>query len=480
MPWWANRFLRMGVLLVGLLAAVVALLSTRTAWLGLEGGGAQAGAAPFADGCPGRRVPEVARTATRDLPALRDVLSPIMPPRVGRVYEAGTINSANLFTDDEPEAARGSSAPASYEVRWWALDRDGGEDDVVAGVLEFASESEADDALALATSPHCHGARSRAAARALRFPAGASELTWLNPDRVWERDVMFVRANRLYRVADVPPGLLTITPPEQSRLEWQRAALTARKLACALPGARCPAAVAASPNTSLANLPGKPAAASPPSAAQAIAYAHDVNVHGYDVPGMIQLSREGPTLERAYWEEFVRCSGEPAPTHTVASIHSHEFVEKTRDAYEVLYSTVAVLPSSALAARYVQVNSSERARSCIAGGVGRELHRYLGETGLRDLNDVVLTPQPTPEPPSYRGAGPYRATALRIATQATYATSSGRLVRVALYVQGFAFARGRAVVELSSLTLGQPLREDRQRFLEAQLVGSAEANEASL
>jgi hypothetical protein len=83
-------------------------------------------------------------------------------------------------------------------------------------------------------------------------------------------------------------------------------------------------------------------------------------------------------------------------------------------------------------------------------------------------------------PRSYRGAGPYRATALRIAVQATYATSADRRMRLPVYVQGFAVARGPAVVELTSLTLGQPFREDRQRFLEAQMVGSAEANEASL
>ncbi len=475
----------MGLLLVGLLGALLALLSTRTAWFDLEGGGAQAGAAPFADGCPRRKVPEVARIAAHDLPALRDVLSPIMPPRVGRVYEAGRITTANLFSDNEPEASPpGSSTSAAYEVRWWALDRDGGEDDVGADVLEFANESEADDALALATSPDCHSPHSHAAAHTLRFPAGASELTWLNPDRAWERDVVFVRASRLYRVGDVPPGLLGVTGPEQSRLEWQRAALTARKLACALPAAGCPAAAASSPDTSLANLPSNPTAgataAPPPSAAQAIAYAHAVNMRSYDVPGMTQLAREGPTRDRAYWEGFVRCAGELPPTRTVATIHSPEFAERTRDGYEVVYTTVAVLPSRALAARYAQLDSSERARSCIAASVGRVLHAYLGKTGLRDLGDVALTPQPTPVPRSYRGAGPYRATALRIAVQATYATSADRRMRLPVYVQGFAVARGPAVVELTSLTLGQPFREDRQRFLEAQMVGSAEANEASL
>src|SRR6202034_4146230 len=103
----------------------------------------QTGGIAFAPGCPGSGAPEVKSVPGADVPALRNAVSRIMPPRVGRVYEAGTITTSNLWSDAHPQPSSSpglpaGSVPAGYEVRWWALDRQGNEDDVVADVLEVA------------------------------------------------------------------------------------------------------------------------------------------------------------------------------------------------------------------------------------------------------------------------------------------------------------------------------------------------------
>jgi hypothetical protein len=454
------------VLLACLLAAVLALLDIRGAWLGL-GGGAEAAFA-----CPGLQAPEVRSIPTRGLAELGAPLTRIMPTRVGRVYERGLIATGNLWSDDEPREppAGRSLAPAGYEVRWWALDRDGDEDDVAADVLELATAREAERTLALAASPRC---RRYGVARAVRYPAGAREVFWVNPDDALEWDVMFVRGRRLYRVGDVPPEyLLTTTEPWQRRLERSRDAGTAKALACALPEAGCPPDAGTLHETSLAPLPdGSPRAIATPTAAQAALYAHAVNLRPYHLPGMTQVGPEGPLEDHSYWGAFARCTGRLHSVRAIAAIHSPIFRYTGHGYDEAVYSVVAVLPSSALAARYVGVLASAHARACVAGDYTQQLAHAARAT-------IAARALPTPVPRSYRGPGAYRAAALRLKLHAAPARR-GR-AGATLYVQGFVFADGRAVVELISFTSAHPFSQAEEHFLETVLVGRAEANEALL
>ncbi len=455
------------MLLACLLAALLALLDIRGAWLGL-GGGAEAAFA-----CPSETAPAVRNIPTRDLAVLGVPLSRIMPTRVGRIYERGAIATSNLWSDDEPQEppAGRSLAPAGYEIRWWALDRDGDEDDVAADVLEFATAQEAKSALALAAGPRC---RRFGVARAVGYPAGAREVFWVNPDHAMEWDLMFVRGRRLYRVGDVPPEyLLTTTEPWQRRLERSWDAGTARALACALPAAGCPPEAGSLHETSLAPLPDGPprAVTAIPTAARAALYAHAVNLRPYHLPGMTQVGREGPLDDRNYWEAFVRCTGRLHSVGAIAAIHSPVFRSTGRHRYEAVYSVVAVLPSSTLAARYVGVLAGAHARACIAGGYRQRLAHAASAT-------IVARALPTPVPRSYRGPGAYRAAALRLTLHASPAR--GGRAGATLYVQGFTFADGRALVELVSLTSAHPFPRADERFLETVLVGRVEANEALL
>ncbi len=483
-PWWADSRLRLGLLLVGLALAVLALLAAKTELFNRGSGLAQARGAAFAPGCPGQGAPEVKNIPGADIAALRNAVTRIMPPRVGRVYEAGTITTSNLWSDDHPQRSSSSgfqtgSVPAGYEVRWWALDRQGNEDDVVADVFEFVSERQAEDALARAASPHC---RLDGAAHAARLPSGAGSLYWVNPDNARQWDVLFVRGRRLYRVDDVPPGYPPATGPAQRTLEQHRANSTVEVLACALPGAGCRASAVSARATNLATLTGSssahPGAPRPITRTQADTYAHTVNLRGYDVPGMTQVAPEGPIDDRGSWETFARCTGEPRATHAVLTIHSPTFVYSGRLEYQSVYSAVAVLPSEAAADRYLVVLASARARACITHNDRRSLLRRTAERKPLRLGQITVAPLPAPAPTSYRGLGPYRATALRLTIQSSYTTRRDRRVQFPFYTEGFVFAYGRAVIELSAENTFRPFPQANQQYLMRMLVGRAEANEA--
>jgi hypothetical protein len=483
-PWWANNHIRLGLLLAGLMAAVLALLSIRSGLFDIGSGPAQASGAAFAPGCPGRGAPQVESIPIENLAALRNAVSRIMPPRVARVYEAGTITTSNLWSDDSPLRPSSSSSlarsvPAGYEMRWWALDREGNEDDLVADALEFATERQADDALARAASTRC---RRDGAAHAGRFPSGASNLFWVNPDNAKEWDVLFVRGRRLYRIGDVPPGYPPTTGPVQSRLKRLRADTTVEVLACALPEAACQASAVSARATSLATLTASSSAQThtsrPIAQAQARAYAHTVNLRGYDVPGMAQVAPEAPSEDRGYLGAFVRCTGELRSTQSVMAIHSPVFRYRGQLQYQSVYSTVAVFPSEGGADRYLAMLASARARTCIAHSYDRALLRRAAERKPLRLGRISATPLPSPAPASYRGLGPYRGTALRLTLQSGYTTRRGRRLQLPFYIEGFAFAYGRAVIGLTAESVIRPFAQANERYLMSKLVGRAEANKA--
>ncbi len=382
----------------------------------------------------------------------------------------------------QPSSSSGSpadSVPAGYEVRWWALDRQGNEDDVVADVLEFASERQAVDALARAASTRC---RRDGAAYAAHFPSGASNLYWVNPDNAQQWDVLFVRGRRLYRVDDVPPGYPPATEAAQHRLEQLRALTTVNVLACALPDAACQASVVSAHATNLARLTASssshPSAPRPITRAQARAYAHAVNLRGYDVPEMTQVAPEGPIDDRGSWEAFVRCTGELRSTHTVVSIHSPIFTYSNRLRFQSAYSTIAVLPSERAADRYLAVLASARARGCITHSYRRLLLGHTAERKPLRLGSIAITPLTAPAPASYRGLGPYRATALRLTIPGSYTTRRGRRVQLPFYIEDFAFAYGRDLIGLTTESSLRPFPQANEQYLMKMLVGRAEANEA--
>jgi hypothetical protein len=213
------------ILLTGLAAAAVILVT-------------RPGSTPSAHRLAARcvttaRLPEVARVSPKVLGDLREDVARVLPQRVGRLYEEGTVRSSVAWSDEDPRppaAEPSARRPAGYEMRWWAPNGD----DVVADVLVFGSPDEARRYLLVASGGHCreHAIRSLAL-----HPPLARNLSWLNPDGALQADVFMARGARVYRVADAPAG----SSPEQVRTSGSldRALSTIDVLACLLPSARC-------------------------------------------------------------------------------------------------------------------------------------------------------------------------------------------------------------------------------------------------
>jgi hypothetical protein len=218
--WGAWRTARLGMLLA-CLAGLIAYL----AWPGAS--------TPKLAACVGGHgAPEVSRVPAHYLSGLRESVARVVPERLARLYEEGTIIAQSAWSDEEPSPPPVSPAakrPAGYEMRWWAPNGD----DVVADVLSFASPKAAGRYVALAGAERC---RMHARRHAPAGPPRVSNLTWLNPDGAAEADVYMRRGSRVYRIADAPAGQHLGRVRAGS---LQRTVATVDALACLLPGAHC-------------------------------------------------------------------------------------------------------------------------------------------------------------------------------------------------------------------------------------------------
>jgi hypothetical protein len=213
---------RLGLLLACLGVLVVYVIASRAGILSQRAGA----------GCPSESPQQVRSVSAADLPELRASVAKVLPHRIGRLYEEGTITSANAWSDNSPSPLRLSSSnsrPAGYEMRWWAPSRD----DVVADVFLFAGAAEAREFLGQAAATRCRPSGRRAAAS---WPGEALNLLWVNPDGFTQEDVLFSSGARVYRVGEVLAGRSGHRP---TRRELRRAFFTVDTLACLLPGARC-------------------------------------------------------------------------------------------------------------------------------------------------------------------------------------------------------------------------------------------------
>ena len=480
-PWWADSRLRLGSAArrPGTGGAGSALGKDRTLqpreWLSASTRG---GVRPWMSR-PG--APEVKSVPGADLAALRNTVTRIMPPRVGRVYEAGTITTSNLWSDDHPQRSSSSgsqagSVPAGYEVRWWALDREGNEDDVVADVLEFATERQAEDALSRAASTRCRQ-RWRGACGALSLrrqqPLSGSIPTTPSSGTCCSHAAAVCTASEMFRRTillqrDRPSAALerlrALTAPWKC---WPAPCLT-------LLARRLPSPLA--PPTWRPFRPTRrfsPAPVAPITRAHASTYAHAVNLRGYDVPEMTQVAPEGPIEDRGSWEAFVRCTGELRSAHTVVSIHSPIFTYSDRLRFQSAYSSVAILPSERAADRYLAVLASARARACITHNYRRLLLDRTAERKPLRLGQIAAAPLPASAPTSYRGLGPYRGTALRLTIQSIYTTRRGRHVQLPFYFEDFVFAYGRAVIGLSAESSLRPFMQANEQYLMSRACGAS-------
>src|ERR1700722_14190079 len=129
-PRWRSH--RLGVLLL-LLACLVGL----GVYLLAAGEGSGGGGSKSAADCGGGGAPAVGRVSASALGALRGSVLRVLPERVGKLYEEGTVMGSYMWSDAQPAPPPVSAKalrPAGYEMRWFAPDGD----DIAADVLVFS------------------------------------------------------------------------------------------------------------------------------------------------------------------------------------------------------------------------------------------------------------------------------------------------------------------------------------------------------
>ena len=452
---------RLAVLLGLLLACLFALLATRGIFAG------QASAGGVVTPCQGRIAPEVADVSSSVRATMgRDALT-VLPAGIGRLYEEGTIATGNLWSENQPMRR---VAGGGFEARWWALDREGREDDVAVDVLRYASASQAHAVLVLASDAKC---RHQSAGGSTAAPASGRLLHWTNPDHFYQQDLLFARGAVLYRVSDVPPGLGSL-PAEAIQSERERARLPSvvQALACSLPAAGCPTAVRAG-SAAFAGPPARaiPAlAGAPQGAAHARVYALAVALRPYDLAGM-RVAAGAVAWSGASAVGTARAAGgcdpEASRLRPVAAATSPVFAYRAGRHRQLIYSFTAVLASEADAQRYLEGAFGPREQACILARY-RALLARSRQSAVRS-SQPTLQPLPTPRPPTYRGSWPYRAAAARIAF-----VLSGPRLSSAIHNEAFGFVFHRAVVVLTVTTSAEELSGETLDYLEEVLVGRAE------
>jgi hypothetical protein len=178
-------------------------------------------------------APHVRQVEPQALSTLRSAVARIVPERLARLYEEGTVAGSSAWSGERPQPPAVSPRalrPDGYEMRWWTP----GGDDLVADVLVFADAAGARRFVALASSTGC---RAQARRQPSPSPPRAQNLSWVRPDGGAQAEVYFARGTRVYRLADAPAG------PHAASARGElltRAFLTIDTLACLLPGTRCP------------------------------------------------------------------------------------------------------------------------------------------------------------------------------------------------------------------------------------------------
>jgi len=184
-------------------------------------------------GCPDGSSYALATDGAGEVLELRRALLAVTGRVAGRTYQSGVAEPGDMWSDDGPRRLvdtrlPGGVWPAGYEIRRYQP----GVGDFVADALRFPSPASARRFLASASGTRCH---TRGSSRALRSPAGARELLWVNPDGYPQQDIFLARGEVVYRLVDVnQPAPGAVDPGYRAR-----AVRAIRVLACALPRSGC-------------------------------------------------------------------------------------------------------------------------------------------------------------------------------------------------------------------------------------------------
>lgn len=205
--------------------------------------------------------------------------------------------------------------------------------------------------------------------------------------------------------------------------------------------------------------------------AQAVAYAHAVNLRAGDMPGFTSSGSEtevpGPRREGL---EYIRCRGGVDPARHVANIQSTELSAGANRAFYIktMQSAVEVWPTPAMAALNNATAYSSRGRACLVRFFEAIRKRINQERkGRRQYGPFTITTVPNPLP----GVSHSFLTAIR----ETRLLRTGA-IRAHIYRDHFAFVSGAAEIELEAVGWGHPVPTATEKKALLLLLDRARAN----
>jgi hypothetical protein len=188
----------------------------------------------------------------------------------------------------------------------------------------------------------------------------------------------------------------------------------------------------------------------PMTKAQAVAYAHAVNLHPSQMPGFTSVAPEAEAPEPGrYGLEAIRCSGGIDPARRIVQVHSAEFTAGSAFYGKVVKSAVEVWPTPALVVLDNVRSHSSRGRACLVRFL-EAVHKRLNRErkGQRQLGPFKVTVVPNPLP----GVSHSFLTTI----DETLLLRTGA-IRAHIYRDIFGFIAGSAEIELEAVGFGHPI-----------------------
>lgn len=212
-----------------------------------------------------------------------------------------------------------------------------------------------------------------------------------------------------------------------------------------------------------------PPASGPITKAQAVAYAHAVNLRAGDLPGFTssRSETEAPKPGQLALEE-IRCSGGVSPARRIAKMESTEFSSGRVFYGKVMKSTVEVWPTPAVVASSNVLSHKSRARACFVRFL-KALHERTNQErkGRMQIGPFTIATVPNPLP----GVSDSFLTAIN----ETRLLRSGA-IRAHIYRDIFGFTTGPAEIELEAIGIGRPVPTSAEAQALQLLLDRAMAN----
>jgi hypothetical protein len=203
--------------------------------------------------------------------------------------------------------------------------------------------------------------------------------------------------------------------------------------------------------------------------AQAIAYAHAVNLHAGDLPGFASIGSEteAPKPGR-YALEYSRCVGGVNSARRIATISSPEFSAGSGFYSKIVKSTVEVWPTPAIVAVNNKRSYSSHGKGCLVHFL-KMVHRQINRErrGRAQIGPFTITIVPNLLP------GVSHSFLTKINETRLLRTGA---IRAHIYRDIFGFTTGPAEIELEAIGVGHPIPAPTEKEALRLLSGRATTN----